>query len=95
MTVGIFLKDPAARLDYAVDWSITYLNGATVAASDWHVDPAEPGGIAVASTVTAPTRTGATLEGGVPGHVYRIANRVTLSDGRADERALAVRVEAR
>lgn len=93
--MGIFLKDPAARLDYAVDWSINVLNGATIAASDWHVDPVEPGGIAVASTVAAPTRTGATLEGGVPGHVYRIANRIALSDGRADERSLAVRIEAR
>lgn len=93
--MGIFLKDPAARLDYAVDWSTPYLAGASVASSDWHVDPAEPGGIVVGATVTAPTRTGATLEGGVPGHVYRIANRITLTDGRVDERALAVRVEAR
>ncbi|WP_226895930.1 MULTISPECIES: hypothetical protein [Polymorphobacter] len=95
MTVGIFLKDPAARLDYAVDWSINVLNGATIAASDWHVTPDEPGGVAVGSTVTAPTRTGATLDGGVPGHVYRIANRIVLTDGRADERALAVRIEVR
>jgi hypothetical protein len=95
MTVGIFLKDPAARLDYAVDWSINVLNGATIASSDWHVGPVEPGGIAVGSTVSAPTRTGATLDGGVPGHVYRIANRIVLTDGRADERALAVRIEER
>lgn len=93
--MGIFLKDPAARLDYAVAWSTNYLNGATVSASDWHVDPVEAGGVAVSSTVTAPTRTGATLDGGVPGHVYRIANRIMLSDGRADERALAVRIEVR
>lgn len=93
--MGIFLKDPAARLDYAVDWSSTYLNSATITASDWHVDPAETAGISVSATLVAPTRTGATLDGGVSGHVYRIANRITLSDGRRDERSLSVRVEAR
>ena len=93
--MGIFLKDPAARLDYAVDWSTTYLNGATIIVSDWHVDPVETAGITVGATLVAPTRTGATLDLGVPGHVYRIANRVTLSDGRRDERTLSLRVEAR
>jgi hypothetical protein len=36
-----------------------------------------------------------TLAGGIPGHVYRISNFVTLSDARADERQLTVRVEQR
>ena len=102
--MGIFLKDPAARLDYAVDWSSSYLNGtsprasssgATITASDWHVDPAEASGIAVSATLTAPARTGATLDGGISGHVYRIANQITLNDGRRDERTLSVRVETR
>lgn len=93
--MGIFVKDPAARLDYAVDWPGSSLGAATIVASDWLVDPAEARGIAVAATLAAGTRTGATLAGGVAGHVYRIANRITLSDGRQDERTLAVRVEDR
>lgn len=91
--MGIFLKDPDALLDYSVDWAAGYLDGQTIAASDWAVEPA--GGVTVVSTVLAPTRTGATLSGGVPGNVYRVANRVTLSDGRRDERGLTLRCEQR
>lgn len=93
--MAIFLKDPRARLDYAVDWSPGYLGAATIATSDWAVDPVEATGVAVGATLTAPTRTGATLDGGVPGHLYRVANRVTLSDGRSDERALTLRIDER
>ncbi len=90
--MGMFLKDPAARLDYAVDWSANYLGAATIAGSDWTVEPA---GATVSATVLTPTRTGATIDGGVPGMVYRIVNRITLSDGRSDDRALVIRIEAR
>lgn len=93
--MGIFVKGPAARLDYAVDWSSTTTGGVSIAASDWTVDPVEPAGIAVTATIVAGTRTSATFNGGIAGHVYRIANRITLSDGRIDDRALSVRVEAR
>ncbi len=90
--MGMFLKDPAARLDYAVDWSTNYLGSATIAGSDWDV---EPPGATVATTVLSANRTGATIEGGVPGEIYRIVNRITLSDGRRDDRSLVIRVEAR
>lgn len=90
--MGIFLKDPAARLDYAVDWSANYLDTATITASDWTVEPA---GATVSATLMTPTRTGATIDGGVPGAVYRIVNRITLSDGRRDDRAVVIRIEAR
>jgi hypothetical protein len=36
-----------------------------------------------------------TLAGGIAGHVYRVTNRVTLSDGQIDERSMTVRVEER
>ncbi|MBV8971642.1 MAG: hypothetical protein JO290_05060 [Sphingomonadaceae bacterium] len=90
--MGMFLKDPAARLDYAVDWSADFLNGATIVASDWDV---EPPGIAIGGATATATRTGATFDGGTAGTVYRVVNRITLSDGRRDDRALVVRVEAR
>jgi len=90
--VGIFLKDPDARLDYAVDWSADFLGAATIAASTWTVDPT---GVTVGATVATPSRTGATIEGGVPGIVYRVVNHITLSDGRRDDRTLALRIEAR
>lgn len=92
--MAIFLKDPAARLDYAVDWSATS-GSATIVASDWLVEPADPAGLTVGALLVEPARTGATFAGGVAGTVYRIANRVTLSDGRRDERSLSLRVEDR
>ena len=36
-----------------------------------------------------------TLAGGVAGHVYRVTNRVTMSDGQIDERSVTVRAEER
>ncbi len=88
----MFLKDPAARLDYAVDWSAIYLDSAAIVASDWDV---EPPGVTVSDANATPSRTSATFAGGTPGEVYRIVNRITLSDGRRDDRAVVLRIEAR
>ena len=93
--MSYYLKDPQAAVDYSVDWSAGYLGARTVTASAWAVVPAEVGGIVVVAEMTAPARCAATLEGGVRGHVYRVTNHVTLSDGRSDERSLVMRVEDR
>ncbi len=93
--VAIFLKDPAAAIDYAVDWQTAYLGGQTIVQSQWLVLPDEPGGIAVSAAAEAAGRSIATLIGGRRGHVYRLTNRVTFDDGRSDERSLDVRVEDR
>ena len=93
--MSLFLKDPGASLDWTVDWASGYLDGQTITDSQWSALPDENGGIAIAATMTQPTRTAATLTGGMPGHVYRVSNRVTLSDGRIDERTLTIRVEER
>lgn len=93
--MGYFLKDPGASIDYSFDWSAGYLAGTGVSASAWSVVPAEPGGLLVASSSHAPERTAALLTGGIAGRVYRLVNRVTLTDGRVDERMLTIRVEDR
>lgn len=93
--MAIFVKDPAAVIDYAVDWQSAYLAGQAISQSDWSVAPDEPGGIAIAVAVTAAGRSVATLVGGRRGHLYRLTNRVSFSDGRSDERSLDVRVEDR
>jgi hypothetical protein len=93
--VAIFLKDPAAAIDYVVDWRTAYLAGQSIAASEWSVAPEEPDGLSVAVAVEASGRSIATLVGGRRGHVYRLTNRVTFDDGRSDERSLDVRVEDR
>ena len=91
--MAIFLKDPAAVIDYAVDWQAAYLAGQSVVESVWAVVPG--GGLAVAASSHDAGRSTATLTGGVAGCVYRLTNSVTFSDGRSDERSLDVRVEDR
>ena len=93
--MAIFVKDPGAVVDYAVAWDAGYLSGEDITESDWTVAPADPGGITVAVSRIEPGKTVATLSGGQSGRVYRVSNRVLLSDGRNDERTLVVRVEDR
>ena len=93
--MAIFLKDPEATLDYAVDWSAGYFDGQTISTSAWAVAPLADDGVVVASQLIDGGRTVALLAGGRPGETYRITNSVTLSDGRSDERILLLRVEDR
>ncbi|MBS3962088.1 MAG: hypothetical protein KGZ61_09715 [Sandarakinorhabdus sp.] len=93
--MSLFLKDPDAGVDYRVDWTATLDGGVTVSASVWTVDPAEPSGLTVDRQAITAGSTTARLSGGIAGHVYRVGNRVTLSDGSVDERSLVVRVEER
>ena len=88
-----FLKDPAAVIDYAVDWQAAYLADQTIATSSWSIIPV--GGLAVAAASHDAGRATVTLTGGTRGCVYRLTNRVGFSDGRSDERSLDVRVEDR
>ena len=94
--MALFAKDPAAAIDYTVDWSGGYLEPAeTLASSGWQIAPVEAGGLVVDSDVAGATATTATLSGGLAGHVYRVTNRVTTSAGRVDERSLMIRVQQR
>lgn len=92
--MSFFLKDPQARVDYAIDWSV-YLDGQTIEASSWSVTPDEAGGVVAEEASFEPARTAARLAGGLTGHSYAVANLVTLSDGSTDVRSITLRVEAR
>jgi hypothetical protein len=89
------VKDPDARIDFEFGWAVAYPDGQAVIASAWTCVPVEVGGVAVAAASHDLVRTVATLNGGIAGHVYRVTNRVTMSDGQIDERSLTVRVEER
>lgn len=91
----MFLKDRDAVLDYRLDWRAACADGAAITASLWSVEPAHDGAISVSDMEIVDGWTSAMLGGGVAGCVYRVGNRVTLSDGRVDERSLVVRVEER
>lgn len=92
--MGVYLKDPRSALDYAIDWSAN-LDGSTIAASQWDIEPAEEGGLRATASFREDSRTQVTLEGGIAGRVYRVANTITRSDGRQDARSLILRTEAR
>jgi hypothetical protein len=89
----LFLKDPGAVVDHAVDWDAGYLAGRTIIASVWSALPA--GGLTLAGARIEAGRTAITLSGGTAGQLCRVTNRVTLNDGSSDERTLVVRVEER
>ena len=93
--MSIYLKDPQAILDYGIDWPPNWMGEAAISSALWVVTPPEPGGIVTLDEAFEGSRTSVRLGGGVPGHVYRVAASVMLSDGRADERSLTLRVEER
>jgi len=83
-------KDPAAVLDYIVDWT-TWLDGDTIATSTWTVQT----GITKDSDTN--TTTGATiwLSGGVDGTTYELVNQITTAGLRTDERTFTILVRDR
>ena len=93
--MAFYLKDPQSRIDYEFDWGAGYLHGQSIVASNWTVAPVEVDGLTIESDSFDLLRSAARIAGGVVGHVYSVANRVTLSDGTVDERSITLRVEQR
>ncbi len=91
----MFLKDPDAAVDYRVDWTAALGDDVRVLTSTWSVVPDEPSGLVIDGQQASASAATARLSGGVAGHVYRVGNKVTLSDGSVDERSLILRVEDR
>lgn len=92
--MSYYLKDPGARVAYAIDWA-PYLDGQSILTSEWQVAPLESGGIAMVEASFSSGQAAVRLQGGIVGRAYRISNLVTLSDGSVDERSLILRVEER
>ncbi len=91
----LLLKDPAAVLDYSVDWASEYLSGDLIANSQWSVDPAENGGVAIVGSDFDASGSTVKAGGGIAGRVYRLVNDVVLQSGRTDRRSIVLRVEKR
>jgi hypothetical protein len=89
------LKDPAAVLDYTVDWGAEYLSGDALADSLWLVSPDEPGGAAIEGSHFDLLLATVQVSGGLPGKIYRVTNQVTTASGREDSRSIILRVEKR
>lgn len=86
----LFKKDPAAILDYSIDWSL-WLNGDTIATSSWTV----PAGLTKQSDTNNTSSTTVWLSGGTLGQTYTVTNRITTANGRTDERSILIKVEDR
>ena len=93
--MNFLLKDPDAVLDYMIDWGAEYLGTDVLSNSDWSVVPDEPDGVTVVSGAFDGRTASVKAGGGIPGHVYRIVNRVELISGRVDSRSITLRVEKR
>jgi hypothetical protein len=94
--MSYFLKDPGAVLDYTIDWGAEYLAaGELLAASDWSVNPDEPGGVSIEGADFDATTTTVKAAGGIAGRLYNLVNRITTANGRIDDRSIVLRVENR
>lgn len=83
----IFLKDPEATLDFAVDWS-EWLGSDTISTSTWTV----PTGITKDSDSATTTKATIWLKSGSAGKEYSIVNKIVTAGGRTDERMLVIKV---
>lgn len=92
--MSLYLKDADSSIDHGIDWS-AHLAGQTILASAWSVDPVEAGGLTIEASGFEAAWTSVRVSGGLVGHLYRLTNRVTLSDGQVDERSVTFRVEER
>lgn len=89
------LKDPAAVLDYSIDWGAEYLGDDLISTSEWSVSPAESGGVTIAGSDFDAKIATVKAAGGIAGHIYRLINSVTIESGRSDSRSIVLRVEKR
>ena len=85
-------KDPAATLDYEVDWSV-WLDNDILATSTFTV----PNGLTKESEsiVSGDKRARVWLSGGKHGQRYDVVNTITTTGGRTNRRVCSLRVETR
>jgi hypothetical protein len=92
-------KDPAAVLDYTLDWNASSSQGGPwLAAGETLVGSAVwtlPSGITKNSQGDTATASTIWLSGGTAGASYTVACKVITSAGRSDERSFLVAVKQR
>lgn len=87
-----FVKDPAATLDYTVDWGgDDWLGSDTISAVSWTT----PAGLTLASSSNTTTTATAWLGGGIDGQDYDVVCQITTTGGRIDERTIRLQVRQR
>lgn len=91
MSGNIFIKDPAAELDYRWDWS-TWLGEDAISGTP--VITAQSG-ITVKSQSNTTTAVTVWLTGGTVGNHYEVTCRIVTAGGRTDERSIVIWCENR
>lgn len=88
-----FTKDPAAVLDYTIDWDADdWLGTDTVSTATWTV----PAGLTQPTSATnTSTTTTVWLGSGVEGQDYDVACKIVTAGGRTDERTIRIQVRQR
>ena len=89
MAYKIFEKDPDAKLDYGLDWS-AWLDGDTITASTWTVDPS---GLTLSQGAYDATTAAIWAEDGVVGRKYNLTNHITTAAGRQTERTFSLLIK--
>lgn len=84
-------KDPDARLDWIWDWSDWLDAGETITLSVFTVSA----GLVLDTSTNSTTTATVWLTGGTAGQPYSVANRITTSVGRIDEKTITIRVTNR
>lgn len=90
MSSKVFLKDPAAVLDYQIDWS-SWLGVDTITSSSWTAST----GLTVDSNSNTSTTATAWVSGGTAGTTYQLTNQITTAGGRTDERTISIACQDR
>lgn len=83
-----FTKDPAAKLDYSVDWTDFLETDENIAASEWTT----PAGLTVVTSSYTNKKATIWLSGGALGTSYEVVNKITTSNNpsRIDERTIVI-----
>ena len=91
MTIITIAKDPTAVLDYGFNWADWLATSETISGSTWTIQV----GLTEVSASTTTTTTTVWLSGGSVNNTYTIANTISTSALRTDERSMYIKVEDR
>jgi hypothetical protein len=90
--VSIYIHDPDAVLDYAVDWTEWLATGDSITS---HSVAVESGNVVKDSDSLAGTIVRAWISGGTNGTDATVRYRVTTAQGRTDDRTIYLKVRSR
>lgn len=95
--IGKVTKDPAAVLDYSLDWGEWLEPDDVIASSAWTITPMDgvSNSLAIEDMPFTTDVTTVWLSGGEPCAGYIVTNHVVTSGGREDDRSLLVSVVER